>query len=427
MRCVCPFCGGTLPGKPGQYVKCCHCAETIHWANNRPYRTHIDAQEDAQRLRLERQERLRRERVQKEKEAALATERQEREQEQRRRRSEWIRRQKEWWRNAVGRARTMVQAAAWGVPRRAATALMAGCRTKVVRYFVISVVTLLLTWNFIVIIGFGILNDSQKAGLLYPRTWTALDFFYPPVYWLKTVTPTHARILSNHNGHLYFALLTNISPEAAEMLAKHEGSLYFPELTSISPEVAEALARHEGELYLGGLKTISSEVAEALAKHRGYLVFLDNRQLHSVTIAERFMNHPVSFLDRLPFSPESANKYYNHLAAISPHLTSISPGVAELLAKHEKRLRLDRLTSLSPEVAEALAQHRGGGQLTLPRLLSISPEVAEALAKYKGGLSLGGLETISSEVAEALAKHKGGLALKKSVQSLVQEKRSQKN
>jgi hypothetical protein len=95
MRSVCPFCGGALPGKPGQYVNCCHCAQSIHWANNKPFRSLSDAQEHAQLLRAQRQEQAQREQIRKLQEAASARERQEKQRELERRRDEQWRRWKE--------------------------------------------------------------------------------------------------------------------------------------------------------------------------------------------------------------------------------------------------------------------------------------------------------------------------------------------
>ena len=90
-------------------------------------------------------------------------------------------------------------------------------------------------------------------------------------------------------------------------------------------------------------------------------------------------------------------------------LTTLTPEVAEALAKHKGRLSLNGLTTLSPEVAEALATHNG--ELLLDGLTTLSPKVADALAKHNGGLFLKGLKTLSPEVAEALATHNAVLVL----------------
>ena len=41
---LCPWCGGDLSGKPGQYVKCRHCGSDIHWGDDgKPYKTRFQA------------------------------------------------------------------------------------------------------------------------------------------------------------------------------------------------------------------------------------------------------------------------------------------------------------------------------------------------------------------------------------------------
>lgn len=39
----CPWCGGRLAGKPGQYVKCSHCTSSIAWAAGKPFRSEEQA------------------------------------------------------------------------------------------------------------------------------------------------------------------------------------------------------------------------------------------------------------------------------------------------------------------------------------------------------------------------------------------------
>jgi len=40
---VCPWCGGELPGQPGQYVKCRHCGSDIVWRDGRTFKTNVQA------------------------------------------------------------------------------------------------------------------------------------------------------------------------------------------------------------------------------------------------------------------------------------------------------------------------------------------------------------------------------------------------
>ncbi len=43
MKLLCPWCGGELPGEPGQYVKCRHCGSEIHWGGGKPWKSHLHA------------------------------------------------------------------------------------------------------------------------------------------------------------------------------------------------------------------------------------------------------------------------------------------------------------------------------------------------------------------------------------------------
>jgi hypothetical protein len=224
MRCVCPFCGGTLPGKPGQFVKCRHCAETIHWVNNKPYRSQADAQEDARRLLVERREQARREQERKAKEATLAKERLEKEREQQRQRAEQIKAWREWRRRWTDAA---------------VVSMATLIRNKTVRIVLFSVATLMVAWNSAALLFLGMSDE-----------WVRRSFIY------GTGGP-HFTILGMYRR-------TSLSPEAAEALAKHEGYLDLSGLTSLSPETAEALAKHKGNLDLLGLTSLSDGAAEAL-------------------------------------------------------------------------------------------------------------------------------------------------------------------
>jgi formylglycine-generating enzyme required for sulfatase activity len=43
MSCSCPWCGGELPGAPGEFVKCRHCGSDIFWGAGRPHRSQLAA------------------------------------------------------------------------------------------------------------------------------------------------------------------------------------------------------------------------------------------------------------------------------------------------------------------------------------------------------------------------------------------------
>ncbi len=84
---------------------------------------------------------------------------------------------------------------------------------------------------------------------------------------------------------------------------------------------------------------------------------------------------------------------------------SVGVGLADELPRDTNEIK-----TLTVEQAEALLSRlelQRGFTLFLDGLTTITPEVAEALAKYKYGLFLNGLTTITPEVAEALAKYEG--------------------
>jgi hypothetical protein len=90
-------------------------------------------------------------------------------------------------------------------------------------------------------------------------------------------------------------------------------------------------------------------------------------------------------------------------------LTSISPEVAEELARIQRWLHLDGLTSITPEVAAKLGDASCG--VNLNGLGRLEPDVAKQLAKLGATLQLDGLTSLSPESAVALAAHKGRLGL----------------
>ena len=43
MALICPWCGGELLGKPGQYAKCRHCSSDIFWGDEKPFKSNLEA------------------------------------------------------------------------------------------------------------------------------------------------------------------------------------------------------------------------------------------------------------------------------------------------------------------------------------------------------------------------------------------------
>jgi formylglycine-generating enzyme required for sulfatase activity len=100
-------------------------------------------------------------------------------------------------------------------------------------------------------------------------------------------------------------------------------------------------------------------------------------------------------------------------------LTSISPGVAEALAKSEGNLSLNGLATLTDEAAEKLAQHKG--HLALNGVSALSTQALQSLAKRQAGRSatglplvgieLNGLKDLPSEGAKALSTYPYSVSL----------------
>jgi hypothetical protein len=116
------------------------------------------------------------------------------------------------------------------------------------------------------------------------------------------------------------------------------------------------------------------------------------------------------------------------------HLRTLSPQVAEMLARCNGAILLSGLTSLSPEAAASLSQPDAFLELdgltelplntalalitpTSPRSLSlqglkaVNDEIAELMGQHAGHLQLSGLEDVTDRQIELLASHRGYLGL----------------
>jgi len=77
------------------------------------------------------------------------------------------------------------------------------------------------------------------------------------------------------------------------------------------------------------------------------------------------------------------------------HVTSLTPEVAAILAKHKGELALYGLEVLSADAAKALAKH--DGRLNLKSISSLPDDAALALAKHQGDLCMQGLAELHCE------------------------------
>jgi uncharacterized protein (TIGR03067 family) len=93
---------------------------------------------------------------------------------------------------------------------------------------------------------------------------------------------------------------------------------------------------------------------------------------------------------------------HNEYADVEFDFDALTPGEANLIAKHSARISLTRLSEITPELASVLST--GPGNLSLPAVTELSQETARSLAtKRSGWLVLPGLKRITSEAATELA------------------------
>ena len=194
---------------------------------------------------------------------------------------------------------------------------------------------------------------------------------------LTNLTPEIAEELATYRGGLSLNGLTYLSSGLAESLAKHENALSLDGLATLSPDVAERLARHPGGLSLKGLTSLSTELAEAFIVEE-----ITSEEIPVWAIPDPFQGEGV----RMMREQEKRPRRYGYLSLGG--LTSLSPEVAEILAKREGQLFLVGITTLSPELALALAK-KPSGILYLSGLTTIPLKAAEALAGSDCSVSLG--------------------------------------
>ena len=253
--------------------------------------------------------------------------------------------------------------------------------------------------------GLKTLTRSQAEALAQHEGILTLDG-------LTNLPPDIADALAQHNGRISLNGLTNLTPDTAQALARNKNFLLLDGLTTLTPNVAYILALHKGDLSLDGLTTLTPNVANALARHKGRLSLNGLTEITSVPLVEKLghrlqSNNLVEISEEVALSLKSI-KDEGYLSLDG--LTTLTPNVANALARHKGRLSLNGLTEItSVPLAEKLAEQ--SDFVDLSNLVEISQEVASTLAKYEGDLFLDGLTTLSPNVANALAQHKGWLSL----------------
>ena len=92
-------------------------------------------------------------------------------------------------------------------------------------------------------------------------------------------------------------------------------------------------------------------------------------------------------------------------------VTTLSPKVAAVLAKHPGNLSFPAIEHISPEVAHALVSNKERLWIALTGLKEVSPELARSFAKAKCAMDLSGVDQLTPDSAEILAKGNGTLKL----------------
>ena len=375
-RLECPWCGGPLPGAPGQFIKCMHCRSMIHWGGATPFRTKREADADV----LTRHE------------VELA-----------------IRDQKK---------RTEFRLARQQKLRRRMRKLAARKRKGIVKDFGLSCLQYLL-W-----LPNNLINQTLARTALY----------FPGL--LAIVGPGTAECLvglaAGKKACISLRRVRQVSRVVASCLAEFPGKLCLDGLCTLGPEVAEELARHRGMLSINGIDRLSVEEAKAFVKHSkmtcavSLLGVVEVPPRVAVELA-RFrgdlMVHPnvaVSLAEVRRWneragrktSPKASSNFRYDTPNASGEVTASKLAwdqAFKIVQRARGELKLNSLQAITPDVARVLADFEG--LLEMNGLKKIGPDVAEELARHKGDLYLNGVRVISAEAAKSLAGHSGGIEL----------------
>jgi hypothetical protein len=410
MRCYCPYCGGRIPGRPGQYIKCMHCSERLLWCDDKAFRNREDIEKYLLAVRL--------------------TEQQPSELGPWRRLAGMI---LFLWRSALAspsrclRAAQAFGTAGWQKVTAASQNVCIFCAPARACSLGPSAASLLA-------------NYATKSRGLRLNRLAALD-------------PETALILSTYPGDLYLNGITSLVPEVAKSLSQHRGVLSLNGVAELSVAAAEQLIKHGGRIDMLELNP-SPSMARLLSRHHTINLSPNARAIMKAesvlrrTVRRQVGNHqqgnpassqrPVrrgsasaevrvltpklakrlaaskkdclnldSYKEILPFAARIVAAHPDELSLNG--LVRLSPSIANELARHVGDLSLNGVFDLTTECAKALASHRGG--IEMNGLLSLLPDCATALERHNHWLSLNGLSRVSDDTAARLARHPGNLQL----------------
>ena len=364
MRCYCPYCGGRIPGRPGQYIKCMHCSEKLLWCDNTAFRSRED--------------------IEKYLAAVLSTEKQPSELGP--------------WRRHAGtilflsttalvstshrlRAAKGFLAAGWQKVAATSHDLCIFCAPGMARSLGPDGARLLVK------------HATKSRGLRLNR--------------LAALDPETALILSTCPGDLHLNGIKSLVPEVAESLSQHRGALFLNGVTEISVAAAEQLIKHVGRIDMLGLDP-SPSTASALSRHRAINLSSTARAIMTAesvwrrTVRRQVKNHPRA-------TPASSKRPAQRRSA-SAEVRVLTPEIAKrLVASKRGCLNLDSYKEVLPFAARIVAARPG--ELSLNGLVRLSASIANELAGHVGDLSLNGVFELTAGCAEALASHEGGLEM----------------
>ena len=369
MRCFCPHCGGRIPGRPGQYVRCKHCAGSLLWADDTPFRSASDihahyaarAKEEAARSRSEADLA-----AMLEADARARLDRHAKHQRNRIRRLSRLRRGFRRFMHGLGRRYRQATAPARGFLIHLFPGL-AGTLD-------VDVAQVLIT-----------LHTASEPLRLNAVTELSADV---------------AAVLAQHRGDLHLGGLTRLSRDAAQALAAHRGVLHLDGLQTLSEQSAKALATHFRSLSMTSLQPLPPTTAMVLSRYRGAIhVGDENASILKAAARWKAISRKHKSADR---GTNAGNRRTHH--QMPSHLTA---DVARTMVRRKGNLRLSGVTSMSVDAAKTLSGFPG--DIFLDDMPDLAPEVAEALSAHRGDLYLVALRNLEVPAAEKLARHPGGL------------------
>ncbi len=401
---LCPWCGGTLAGKPGQYIKCKHCASDISWAEGRPFRSADEAEsysKDFHEQTTARNANLREQHLHNtisQPHQTVAPE------------ESTPRKSIDANEMAFSSPKALTPSKEESSPR------CGGGKPSSLRFPLRLLKSAIDVASALVEVG--IFGKRKLTNSSFSKTRIGLQIFLRGEVFhdegLTEINRSQAQFLTTKAKRIRLDAVVKLTDGAADEFAAFEGELFLPKLKTLrhaglarklgkgncktipqpsdlpeeisgllywqllnspaasnelrwlSPGLAQILSDNLDDLELNGLNTLSTTTADILTQHQGKRICLDG-------------------------------------------LTTLTLGVAQSLAFFEGSLRLNGITELDQDALEALANHTGS--LYLGGLRSLTTDAAEVLARHQGNLCLSGIQTISPDTARAFTEHLGALDL----------------